>query len=303
MALMNKMTLLKRTLLWLSAIAIVTFITLIFIGSEVRDTLRQNGLDRTHKILLHKIRNLHIYTNERFAALHNLKQLFYFASRHHPIFEEPFWRGSPVSLQNSLKEFADKNQFYDVFVISLQGDIVYTVKHENDLHTNLLEGPYKNTELAQVFKGALNKKRSYISDFYYYEPSHDFAAFMAEPIIDNGKIIGVAAVQIDNKAIQTAINEYTELGATGEVIAVVNYQGKLMSANTTRFGEIAAYTQIKNEKMIPIAQAAMGKMGQMYTLDHFGVVLRRHGVIKMRCVWGLWLKSMKVNCSKSGTHK
>lgn len=270
MALMNKMTLLKRTLLWLSAIAIVTFITLIFIGSEVRDTLRQNGLDRTHKILLHKIRNLHIYTNERFAALHNLKQLFYFASHHHPIFEESFWKDSPISLQNSLKEFADKNQFYDVFVISLQGDIVYTVKHENDLHTNLLEGPYKNTELAQVFKGALNKKPSYISDFYYYEPSHDFAAFMAEPIIDNGKIIGVAAVQIDNKTIQAAINEYTELGATGEVIAVVNYHGKLISANTTRFGDITAYSYIKNKNMIPVAQASMDKMGQMYTLDALG---------------------------------
>jgi diguanylate cyclase (GGDEF)-like protein/PAS domain S-box-containing protein len=267
---LGKITLLKRTLFWLLSIAIVTFITLIFIGLEVRDTIRQNGLIRTHNILLHKIRDLHIYTNERHAALSNLKQLFYFSSRHHPIFEKSFWKTSPVTLQKSLKEFAVNNQFYDVFVITVQGDIVYTVKHESDFNTNLFHGPYRDTELAHVFKKALNLQNTYMSDFYYYEPSRDFASFMAEPIMENGKIIGVLGVQIDNKTIQAAINDYSELGATGEVIAVVSRHGKMMSANTTRFGDITANSYVDSKNMIPINQAVMGKMGQMYTLDRLG---------------------------------
>ncbi|MDD5717966.1 MAG: diguanylate cyclase [Sulfuricurvum sp.] len=266
----SKMTLLKRTLLWLFAIATVTFITLVFIGLEVRNAIRENGLSRMDTILKHKIKDIEIYVHERYTALDNLKQLFYFASRHHRIFERGFWEDSSGSLQKSVHRITRENEFYDVFVINVDGDIVYTVKEESDLHTNLSTGRYADTELAKAFRNALEKKEAYISDFHFYEPSHDFAAFMAEPIEDNGTVIGVIAVQIDNKTIQKVINDYTELGKTGDVIATVDRQGKIMSVSTTRFGNIPAYTFFDRDKRIFIDQAAKGKQGQMYTVDHAG---------------------------------
>lgn len=270
MLLPSKMTLLKRMLFWLLAITTVSFITLIIMGLEVRDTIRQNGLVRIHTILEHKIQEIHTYVHQQYTSIDNLRQLLYFASRHHSIFDKTFWKSSPVSLEKGLNGFAKKNGFYDIFVITRQGDVVYTVKHESDFHTNLFHGKYRDTELAHVFRDALNAKTAYISDFDFYEPSNNFAAFMAEPIIDNGHVIGVAAVQIDNKIIQSVINNYTELGQTGDVIAAVIRHGKMMSVSTTRFGDITAYTYFDPKHMVTIDQAAMGKMGQMYTIDRRG---------------------------------
>lgn len=270
MLLPSKMTLLKRTLLWLSAIAAVTLITLIVMGTQVRNTIRQNGLVRIHNILLHKIEDIHRYIRQQYYAMDNLKQLVFFASCHHPIFTQTFWNSYPNTVQRSLNEFAAKNEFYDLFIITVKGDIVYTAKHESDLNTNLVHGKYKNTELARVFRDALKKKLPHISDFYFYEPSRDFAAFMAEPIIDKGKVIGVVAVQLDNKTIQSVINNYEELGETGDVIAAVSRHGQMMSVSTTRFGDTAAYTYFNPKNMVQIDQAAMGKMGQAYTNDRFG---------------------------------
>jgi len=36
--------------------------------------------------------------------------------------------------------------FYDVFLITPQGEIIYTHKHEQDFATNLIDGPYRNSQ-------------------------------------------------------------------------------------------------------------------------------------------------------------
>lgn len=270
MYLMNKMTILKRTIIWLGAIAIFSFTILIFIGWEVRETIRHNGLNRIHTILNHKIEAIDNYVQQRYTSLGNVTELFYFASRHHPIFERNFWNHSPESLRNKLAIIAQKNGFYDVFLISLEGDIVYTLKHEDDLHTNLLTGRYHSSQLAHVFKDALINSSPYISDFYFYAPSHDYAAFIAEPIIHNGKIIGIAAVQIDNKAIQAVINDTSELEKTGEVITSVLENGKMVSMFVSRHTHVSQRTFSKLPHDYPIFEAIHGGSGQKYMVDQTG---------------------------------
>jgi len=45
----------------------------------------------------------------------------------------------PKSLVNLAHEY---DYVYDLFLIDLKGNILYTIKHESDLGTNLLNGPY-----------------------------------------------------------------------------------------------------------------------------------------------------------------
>ncbi len=40
-----------------------------------------------------------------------------------------------------FKRFVEDAGYYDLFLISLQGDIVYTQAHEADFATNLITGP------------------------------------------------------------------------------------------------------------------------------------------------------------------
>lgn len=253
-------------LLWLFGIATVTLITLFSIACEVRETIRINALTRISKIVIHQLDAIKVYANERYISLNNLKQLLYFTSRHQPIFEQKFWAFPHDNLQNTLSEFASKNGFYDIFIITIHGDIIYTVKAENDLHTNLTTGHYRNTQLERVFADAMKNSDPYISDYDYYSPSRDFAKFIAQPIIDNGKIIGVVAAQLDNKKIQHVINNYSILGKTGEVVATFSHKGKMLTAAPIRNSDIQAFKHID---YLPVL-SLLGKSRQAYIQDRSG---------------------------------
>lgn len=266
----KNMTVLKRAIIGLFAISFVTFITLLSIGWEIRNTIQNNGLERLDKILSHKLEQIEMYAHQRYVALHSLKQLIYFASRHHPIYQKDFWDNSPHDLRDNLAEFAEKNGFYDVFVITPSGEIIFSVKHESDFSTNLFNGPYRGTELAQVFRAALRNEGAKISDFQFYTPSSDYAAFIAEPLIINGTTIGVLAVQIDNRQIQKVINDYSELGITGEIIALFRHEGIPLIAAPLRHIKIKPFDSSGLSEISPILNQIKGEKGRRYITGWHG---------------------------------
>ena len=270
MILFDKMTVLKRTVIWLSAITFVTFSFMLFIGLEVRETIRNNGLIRIHSILNHKLASIDNYVHQRYTSLDNFTELFYFASRHHPIFDKDFWNHSPETLRSKLSIIAKNNGLYDVFLINVDGDIVYTVKREADLHSNLFTGRYRDSQLAQVFKDALKNTVPYVSDFYFYEPSKDYGAFIAKAILHDGKIIGIAAVQIDSKEIQAVMNDRSELGKTGEVMISILQNGKIKSMFST--GDIQKLSPVSFGSSYgkPLHDSVHGQSGQKYITDNTG---------------------------------
>nr|WP_090631636.1 ATP-binding protein [Nitrosomonas marina] len=117
--------------------------------------------------------------------------------------------------------FVEDASYYDLFLISLRGDIVYTQSHESDFATNLITGPYSKTGLGQVAQHALNYLESSISDFEFYEPSHGaIAAFIGYPIIIGGEIVGVLALQIFSEHVFDVLSNNVGLGATGDTVVV-----------------------------------------------------------------------------------
>ena len=54
-----------------------------------------------------------------------------------------------------LSKLNKELQFYDIFIISPSGDVVYTAAREADYQTNLISGPYSQSGLASLFKRAL----------------------------------------------------------------------------------------------------------------------------------------------------
>ncbi len=96
--------------------------------------------------------------------------------------------------------------FYDIFIIDLDGNIVFTEKRESDLGLNLNTHALKNTGLAKAFlKG--QKEITFI-DFSWYPASKRPAAFFAGPIKDNQNLIkGVIALQLDPQKINSIMDE------------------------------------------------------------------------------------------------
>ena len=74
--------------------------------------------------------------------------------------------------------------YYDIFLFNADGDLVYTVFKELDYATNLNRGRWKDTDLGNAFRAALQSGRAgarFFFDFKPYAPSADAPASFIDP--------------------------------------------------------------------------------------------------------------------------
>ncbi len=128
---------------------------------------------------------------------------------HHPV------------LRKVLKAYG----LYDIFLIDAEsGEIVYTVFKEIDFATSLKNGAFADTSLGKVFRQAAAAGRGdvvYFGNFGAYLPSYEKpAGFIAAPILEGRKVIGVLAFQLPLDRINAVVGETLGLGTTGETYAI-----------------------------------------------------------------------------------
>ena len=139
--------------------------------------------------------------------------------------------GSDYSiLHASYHEFFKKMNllldFYDVFLINIEGEVIYSVEKEIDFATNLRTGQHKNSGIARLFNRLLyppDKDNPLFQDFSFYAPSaSEPAAFAGQLVFDSaGEAIGALVVQIsDEKINQVMSGEQLLLGKSGEAILI-----------------------------------------------------------------------------------
>ena len=120
-----------------------------------------------------------------------------------------------VQFHPLLRRLSQGMGYYDMFLINTDGVIVYSVEKEADFGADLLEGEYKDTSLATVFREAVQLPAGEIAfqEFAAHAPSNGApAAFIATPVLETDPFtnseanIGVLVVQIPAEQIQTRIN-------------------------------------------------------------------------------------------------
>lgn len=129
-----------------------------------------------------------------------------------------------------FRRMIERFGYYDLFLIDARsGHIVYTVFKETDYATRLGDGPYRSSNLAELFSRALKSASTEfceLVDYRPYDPSYAApAAFIAAPIYDGGAKIGVLAVQVPideiNQVMTGGRNWRREgLGESGETYLV-----------------------------------------------------------------------------------
>ena len=111
--------------------------------------------------------------------------------------------------------------YYDLFLIDPDGEIFYTVAREADYQTNILTGPYANSNLGQAVRTALRTGHLSFADFEPYAPSNDApAAFIAEPVQQNGQTQVIVALQLSDSDLNTVMSQRAGMGETGETYLV-----------------------------------------------------------------------------------
>ncbi|TDQ06167.1 methyl-accepting chemotaxis protein [Halanaerobium saccharolyticum] len=115
--------------------------------------------------------------------------------------------------------YAEENEYKDLFLINLEGDIIFSQAQNSDLGQNLIEGDLAETNLARAYNEALEGSVSLV-DFKYYGPVEAPIQFVAAPVFENEKIIGVTALQISDQPINRIMGELSGLGESGETYLV-----------------------------------------------------------------------------------
>lgn len=149
-------------------------------------------------------------------------------------------------IQNYLKEF----EYYDIFLVdSASGNVVYSVFKELDFATSLTNGSFANSGLGKIFRKAqfaTEPGESVVTDFSSYQPSYqDAAAFIASPIFDQGKNIGVLVFQMPIGRINQIMTQgqhwqMAGLGESGETY-LIGADRTLRSESRFMLEDLAGY--------------------------------------------------------------
>lgn len=160
--------------------------------------------------------------------------------------------------------------FHDIFLISAEGDIIFTVQHEDDFGSNLMRGPFSTSRLATVVRQALSNASVSISDFQYYSPSLKGAAFVAAPLMEKGTPIGVVALQFNNERLVELLQNNTGLGGSARTIV-----GRLEGGQIVQLDRELVMPHIEGVQRAPLgllasplSNAAMGENGTGVITHH-----------------------------------
>lgn len=134
--------------------------------------------------------------------------------------------GSGYSQTHSLfhpiiRDFQQQFGYYDIFLVDVEagGHIAYSVFKEVDYATNLLDGPYSDTNFGEAYRAARDaEEKDFVAivDFAPYDPSYNApASFIASPIFDGDEKIGVLVFQMPIDRINDVMTNNQNWAAVG----------------------------------------------------------------------------------------
>jgi methyl-accepting chemotaxis protein len=128
---------------------------------------------------------------------------------------------APRHMETFFSKYIDEYGYHDLFIIHPDGDVLYSVAGEADDGTNMLTGPYADSNLGRLVRKVIRRGAFGMADFAPYAPSgNEPAAFVAEPVLNDGRVDLIVALQLSIEAINAIMMERAGLGRTGETYLV-----------------------------------------------------------------------------------
>ncbi|MBF0160732.1 MAG: methyl-accepting chemotaxis protein [Magnetococcales bacterium] len=119
------------------------------------------------------------------------------------------------------KKQMDQSGYYDFFLIQPDGEVFFSAARQADFGTNLIHGPYAATNFGKLFRQVLEKQSFALTDFEAYPPSNNEpAAFMAQPLLREGAVKMVVALQLPLETLTTLMQHRDGLEVDGDAYLV-----------------------------------------------------------------------------------
>ncbi|MDG2197574.1 MAG: hypothetical protein P8O70_11950, partial [SAR324 cluster bacterium] len=128
-------------------------------------------------------------------------------------------------LHPMIRNFAEEFGYQDVYLVdSKSGDVAYSMMKRIDFGTSLIDGPFAESHLGELFSlanTAVTPGEFLIADFEPYEPSFEKpTAFMATPIFEENRKLGVLIFEFPVDKFKNVMSDRSGLGQTGETYLV-----------------------------------------------------------------------------------
>lgn len=236
-----------KLIIYLAGIGVVTTLIVgVFAFVSAKESLIERTKEQLTSIREIKKSQIETFFNERVgdvkvladnpATKQAFKELykatdFAGGNREKFLMNKPQYKKAYAKFNDSFQYFMETYGYYDVFFINIDdGYVFYTVAIENDFGTVLQK---ESTHLSKLWKDCKAKNKEVLSDMEKYAPSNDAPAmFVASPIIEDGKTIGILALQISNDAINGIMQQKAGLGESGETYLV---GGDMLMRSDSRF--------------------------------------------------------------------
>jgi methyl-accepting chemotaxis protein len=119
--------------------------------------------------------------------------------------------------QDFYAKYIEEYGYYDLFLIHPEGYIFYTVTHEADYQTNIIDGKYASSNLGELIRQVVETEEFGFADFAPYAPSNGApASFIAKPLMMHDEVELIVALQVPITGINAVMQQRDGMGETGE---------------------------------------------------------------------------------------
>lgn len=238
------------------------------------------------------------------------------------------WSATNAHYNNFFRALVSRSKFEDALLLDTSGNVVYSAYKNVDLGTNILTGPYHDSNLAGTYRSTMNARTvDYVgvADFGEYEPASQPTGWLAVPIDGPGGRVGVLALELPMVKINRLMTvdqrwEAAGFGETGETFLVgpdnlmrsdsrllledpEAYKRDAVGAGTPPDVVDKAIRQHGTTLVQPVATestrlAAQGQTGSLITRDYLGHrTLQSYAPVDLN---GLrWIVVAKINTSEA----
>lgn len=169
------------------------------------------------------------------------------------------------------KQFVTERGYYDLLLVDRGGNVIYSVEKEDDFSSNLIDGQYRASGLADVFAQAMQSEGEVVfSDMHHYAASDGKPAmFVARLLRGRGGVIGAFILQVPSEAIVSIMHFDTGMGDSGETYLVGE---DLLMRSDSRFSEQSTVLQTRVDSETA-RRALNGEVGVDFVEDYRGVAV------------------------------
>ncbi len=209
-------------------------------------------------------------------------------------------------LRSYLEFFGNSARFTDIYLITDDGEIIFSLQRKPDFATNLFDGPFAESPLSDSFNLALSMFSPNFTGFHPYAASgNDYSAFVSVPVFRYGMPIGTVTAQMKNDALFEFSTDYTGLYQTGEVLLGKLELESVLLVAPLRHDADSAYRRrfdLNADPDSPLELAARGADNSGRHVDYRGKAAISAWRYLPKLQWGLMIKIDEDEVLVAGRH-